>query len=155
MVSLSFDIPFEEAYKKALLSLESGKAFEKMLEWVSYQGGDVNLIKDTSLLPIAKHKVEVKSSYDGYVDHIDAEKIGLASMSLGAGRAKKEDKIDYGAGIVFNVGLGDKVSKNDTLSVMYSSDKSLFDDAEKLVKEAFSFSDTKPEEKVLILDTIS
>lgn len=155
MVSLSFDIPFEEAYKKALLSLESGKAFEKMLEWVSYQGGDVNLIKDTSLLPIAKHKVEVKSSYDGYVNHIDAEKIGLASMSLGAGRAKKDDKIDYGAGIVFNFSLGDKVSKNDTLAVMYSSDKSLFNDAEKLIKEAFSFSCVKPEEKELIIDTIS
>lgn len=155
MISLSFDIPFEEAYKKALSSLKSGKAFEKMVEWVSYQGGDADLIKDTSLLPIAKYKAEVKSAYDGYINHIDAEKIGLASMSLGAGRAKKEDKIDYGAGIVFKLGFGDKVAKSDTLAVMYSSDKTLFCDAEKLIKEAFSYSDIKPVERELIIDTIS
>lgn len=155
MVSLSFDIPYEEAYEKAVLSLESGEAFEKMLEWVSYQGGDVRLIKDTSLLPLAKHKFEVKSDFDGHVCRIDAEKIGLASMSLGAGRAKKDDKIDFGAGIVLKVGVSDKVAKGDTLAVAYASDKSLFDGAEKLIKEAFTFSDKKPEEKELILDTIS
>lgn len=155
MVSLSFDIPYEEAYKKAVLSLESGEAFEKMLEWVSYQGGDVRLIKDTSLLPLAKHKFEVKSDFDGYVCRIDAEKIGLASMSLGAGRAKKDDKIDFGAGIVLKVGVSDKVAKGDTLAVAYASDKSLFDGSEKLIKEAFTFSDKKPVEKELILDTIS
>ncbi|MGM9665766.1 MAG: thymidine phosphorylase, partial [Eubacteriales bacterium] len=106
-------------------------------------------------LPLAKHKFEVKSDFDGYVCHIDAEKIGLASMSLGAGRAKKDDKIDFGAGIVLKVGVSDKVSRGDTLAVTYASDKSLFDGAGKLIKEAFSFSDKKPEEKELILDTIS
>ena len=155
MVSLSFDIPYKEAYEKAVLSLESGKAFEKMLEWVSYQGGDARLIKDTSLLPLAKHRVEVKSDFDGYVCHIDAERIGLASTLLGAGRAKKDDLIDFGAGIVLKVGVLGKVSKGDTLAVAYASDKTLFDGAEKLIKEAFSFSDKKPEEKELILDTIS
>ena len=76
-------------------------------------------------------------------------------MLLGAGRAKKDDKIDFGAGIVLKVGVLGKVSKGDTLAVAYASDKSLFDGAEKLIKEAFSFSDKKPEEKELILDTIS
>lgn len=119
MVSLVFGLKHDEAEKKVVTAIEDGSAFEKMKEWIAAQGGDVAQIEDTSLLPRAKFSFDVLSDSDGYITEMNAEKIGKASVMLGAGRASKEDKIDYAAGIVINKKVGDKVKKGDLLATLY------------------------------------
>ena len=81
---------------------------------------------------------------------MDAEKIGLAAMELGAGRKTKEDKIDYAAGIILAKKTGDKVKRGDTLATLYSSKLELIEDAERVLSCAYKFSDTPRENEKLI-----
>ena len=119
MVSLVFGLAHDEAEKKVVAAIEDGSAFEKMKEWIAAQGGDVSQIEDTSLLPRAKFGFDVLSDADGYITEMNAEEIGKASVMLGAGRASKEDKIDYAAGIVINKKVGDEVKKGDLIATLY------------------------------------
>lgn len=76
-------------------AIEDGAAFEKMKEWISAQGADPKCLCDTELLPSAPVIYPVLSDTDGYITKTDAHLIGTAAMILGAGRASKEDKIDF------------------------------------------------------------
>ena len=153
MVSLALNIDYDEAYKMVEDTISSGSAFEKMKEWIYSQGGNVKEIEDPSLLPKAKYESVLKLNFNGYISGIDAEKIGIASMLLGAGRKTKEDTIDNSAGIVLNVKIGDSVEDKPYLT-MYSSDPSLFEQCEKALLPAFKFSDEKPEKKSVVLDIV-
>lgn len=119
MVSLVFGLAHDEAEKKVVAAIEDGSALEKMKEWIAAQGGDVSQIEDTSLLPRAKFGFDVLSDADGYITEMNAEEIGKASVMLGAGRASKEDKIDYAAGIVIHKKVGDEVKKGDLIATLY------------------------------------
>ena len=119
MVSLVFGLAHDEAEKKVVAAIEDGSAFEKMKEWIAAQGGDVSQIEDTSLFPRAKFGFDVLSDADGYITEMNAEEIGKASVMLGAGRASKEDKIDYAAGIVIHKKVGDEVKKGDLIATLY------------------------------------
>ena len=85
---------------------------------------------------------------------MDTAQIGRASVETGAGRAKKTDSIDYCAGIILNVRIGDKVNKGDILATVYSSDEARCRSASNTVAEALKISDEKPETPKLILDII-
>ena len=100
MAALAHGIKEEDAKKLVKDALKSGAALEKFKEWIGAQGGDTSLIDDPSLFPCAKYAVEFRLDKDGYIAHMDAEMIGIAAMTLGAGRASKEDEIDYTAGII-------------------------------------------------------
>lgn len=101
-------------------TISSGKAFEKFKELVKSQGGDVSYIEDTSKFNLSKIAVQVKAESSGYV-YYNALKFGEISLISGAGREKKEDKIDYGAGIYFNKTNGEKVETGDILFTIYSN----------------------------------
>ncbi len=117
MVKLGLNISYKEARKKVLDNIENGKAYDKFLEFVCYQGGDINN------LVISNNIYEVKAIRSGYISAIDALALGKLSMSLGAGRYSLEDKIDYGAGIALNKTIGDKVEIGDTLMTLYTNKK--------------------------------
>ena len=85
---------------------------------------------------------------------MDALKVGSSCSMLGAGRQKKEDSIDFGAGIVLNRKTGDRVKKGEIIAVMYSSDEALFEDAVLQFEESVTISDSKPAEKPLLLEII-
>ncbi len=87
MVSLGWNIPYEEAKEKVLNNLENGAAYNKFLELIKYQHGNIEA------LPKENNKYEVKSMTAGFLVDIDADKLGLLSMSIGAGRQNKEDKL--------------------------------------------------------------
>ena len=101
-------------------TISSGKAFEKFKDLVKSQGGDVSYIEDTSKFNLSKIAVQVKAESSGYV-YYDALKFGEISLISGAGREKKEDEIDYGAGIYFNKTNGEKVESGDILFTIYSN----------------------------------
>lgn len=115
MVSLGLDISYQAAKKRVLEKLDNKEAYKKFLELVKRQHG--NLAK----LPKAKHKYKIKSASAGYLIDINAYKLGLLSMSLGAGRKNKEDKIDYTAGIVVNKNIGDYINEGDVIMTLYTN----------------------------------
>ena len=153
MVSLVFDISLEVAEQKVKDAIVSGLALSKMREWIEAQGGDGRFIDDPSLLPTAKNSLDIICETDGYITSMNAEKIGIASVMLGAGRESKEDSIDLSAGIVMNKKVGDSVTKGDLLATLYYNDISP-ENARECYLSALSISDEKPTEKPLIYKTI-
>jgi pyrimidine-nucleoside phosphorylase len=85
---------------------------------------------------------------------MDAEKIGSASVVLGAGRVNKEDSIDYTAGIVLEKKTHDKVEKGDVLCYLHTNKKESIHPAEKMITESIVISDDKGEERPLIYKVI-
>ncbi len=154
MVSLIHGISADEAKERVMQALNSGKAYEKMCEWVSAQGGDVSYINDTSLFPKSTFEYEVKSESDGYITSMDTEGIGMASVILGAGRKTKDDAIDYSAGIIINKKTGDKVLKGDTLCTLYTNDEGAIEDAKERYVSSLSFGNELKEAKPLIYEYI-
>lgn len=119
MVSMAKDISLPEAKEKVISVLDNKKAFHKFLEFVQTQGGDINSLEVSHLT------VDIKSSKKGTIQKIKALNLGKLSVSLGAGRINKEDKIDHSVGIVIKKHIGDKVDINDTLCTLYVKDKNI------------------------------
>jgi pyrimidine-nucleoside phosphorylase len=108
-----------EGKKRVEEVLSSGKAWDKFVEWITAQGGDRRVIENPKLLPIAPIVREVRADQPGYISQIHAEKIGLAAVQIGAGRAKKGDSIDYGVGIEALVKVGEMVEKGQAVFRVY------------------------------------
>lgn len=130
-----------------------GSAFAKLKEMVEAQGGDSSYLDDVSKFPTTKYQVDIISSCDGYVERIDALKIGETAMHLGAGRATKESSIDLAAGLLLHKKIGDFVKKGEALLTLYTNLED-FEGAQKLAKEAFSFSEKPIAKRKIILQVI-
>ena len=141
---------------KAILleKIKNGSGLEKFRELLIQQGGNSSIIDDYSLLPISNEKLSVTACCDGYVYSMNTAEIGRASLETGAGRASKSDKIDYGAGIIMKVRIGDYVHKGDIIAEIYSSSKDRCLSASKYLEQAIEINDKKPENPKLILDII-
>ncbi|MBQ8840340.1 MAG: thymidine phosphorylase [Clostridia bacterium] len=155
MVSLSLGLDIEEATKMVEVAISSGKALEKLREWVQAQGGNTRYIDSPELLVGNTYAYEYKALQNGYISKINAESVGISSMLLGAGRTKKDQEIDHFAGILLKNTLGDYVKKGDTIATLYAKDKSLFEGSVKMLDSAISYSSSKPTNEPLIFDTVS
>lgn len=116
----------EEKIKNAIIGGEALKTFALS---VRTQGGDESYVFNPEKLKISEKTYEIKAEKDGYIVRSDAEGYGTAALILGAGRNKKDDNIDKGAGIVLLKKTGDKVKKGDIVARMYSSDENKFGEA--------------------------
>ncbi len=154
MISLAHAISFEDAQNRVLKVIESGAAFEKMLEWVKAQGGDERVLLNPELLPSAKYTMQVKSETSGYVTAMNASEIGISAMLLGAGRVSKEDKIDFSAGVVLSKKVGDRVEKGECLATLYTNWEDKLKEAAERFLSAVSLGENKPSEKPLIYKII-
>ena len=125
----------DEGKEKILENIKNGKAYKKFLELVSNQGGDISYIEDTEKFEKAKYIKPIVAKKEGKVVKLDAYTIGTLSMYLGAGRVKKEDKIDKTVGFVFNKKVGDKVKIGDILGYIHANDEKKLDEI--LEKEIF------------------
>jgi len=133
----------------------SGEALKKFGDLIKAQKGDSRVLEaPEKILPVSGDTVELKSKISGYVEKIDAEKIGLATMILGAGRKTKEDKIDHGVGIELLKKIGDEVKDGEPFVRIYFSEKSDLDSAVKFVEEAYGFSTSKTSAPALIGELI-
>lgn len=103
--------------------LRSGEGFARFRSMVLRQGGDVRLIDDPDRMPRAAHVLEVNSEKQGFIQSLDALCIGRLAVSLGAGRIRKEDRVDPLAGIVLDKKTGDQVKTGERLAVLYSPKK--------------------------------
>ena len=145
MVSMGRNISEKQAEEKVKENLYNGKGYEKMLEWVKAQGGDINDI------PLAKHSKEIIAPADGYISSINALEIGKLSRKLGAGRLTKDDEIDLTVGIILNHKVGEYVKKGETLATIFYNEKKI---TEEEVLSCFNFSEKPVEKPKLIIDTI-
>ena len=107
----------------ATTHLDNGQAFEKFVAIIQAQGGDPRVCDDLSLLPTAAERIPVLSASSGTVTAMDARQIGVASISLGAGRNQKTDVIDPAVGIEMSVDVGDTVSAGDVLCWLHHNGK--------------------------------
>ena len=144
----------EENRKMLLENIHNGKALSKFKELIENQGGDVSYIEDIEKFEKAKYIIPVVADTDGYVTALDAEKVGVTSVYLGAGRVKKEDDIDKAVGIIVNKKISDKVAKGDILAYIHANDEEIGNKAVKDVNEAYQISKEQPETPRYILDII-
>lgn len=115
MVELGLNISYEESKQKVLEVLNNKKAYNKLLEFVKYQNGDI------TKLPKSSNIYEVKSEKEGYLTNLHSLEIAKLSSNLGSGRKTKEDKIDYSAGIIINKNINDKINIGDTILTLYTN----------------------------------
>ena len=153
IVALAQNIDTPSAKAMVENAISNGLAFEKMKEWIKCQGGDVSYLESPDTLLGAKYKKAYIAKKDGYISKLQADKIGIASALLGAGRVKLEDQIDYNAGIIFEKSYGDYVHAGDTIATLYS-DKNAFDVAERELDDAIITSDQQPLEEELIANIL-
>ena len=91
---------------------------------ISAQGGDNSVV-----LPKAKETHDVIAQSGGYLTRLDALAVGVASWRLGAGRARKEDVVQAGAGIQWHVGHGEAVVKGQKLFTLHTDESARFESA--------------------------
>ncbi|MDQ3604038.1 MAG: thymidine phosphorylase, partial [Actinomycetota bacterium] len=130
-------------------ALSSGAAYEKFIAFVRAQGGDADALED---LPVSAEVSEVKSPRDGYVARFGASDIGSAALALGAGRAKKGDRIDPGAGVEILVKPGDPLEMDQPVAHLYGEREA--ERAGRLVLKALEISDEPVEPPPVILDSL-
>lgn len=145
----------DTCHKMAVEALESGAAKKIFIDMIKAQGGNTDMLEDCELFPKTKYKKEINSQTKGIITKMDTEKIGIASVLLGAGRLKKEDTIDYAAGLLINKKTGDAVEKGEVLVTMFAEKEKMFENAEKVYLEGIKISKDKKEQLPLILGRIS
>jgi len=121
-------------------SLKDGTAWEKFIEFIAAQGGDAGRLEKQEL-DLSSFQLVYQAEKAGIIQTIDARKIGIAAMLLGAGRETKESEIDYGAGIYLLKKGGERVEAGEPLLQLFSSSKEKIEKAMPLVTEAIIIGD--------------
>ena len=134
----------------AKATLADGSAFQKLRAMVQRQGGDVSYLDHPEKLPCAP-AYAVQAEQDGFVAAMQTEEIGAVAGILGAGRERKEDKVDPAAGIRFVKKIGEPVQRGETLAFLYTNRSDQVVQASERYRDAVRISSTPPAERRLIL----
>ena len=144
----------EEGIKISKEMISSGKAFDKFVEMVKLQGGDISVLENPDSYPSSKFRMEIEADESGYFKAVDNYEIGMAALELGAGRATKEDVIDPKAGIIFHPKIGDKIEKGDLICELFTDNKKALEKAKNRIAESIELSDKKVKKPKLIKEVI-
>jgi len=140
----------EEGIEKSKQLIEKGKAFDKFLEIVKAQGGNITYLTKPEKYPKSKYSEKVYASKSGYMKAIDNYQLGMISLELGAGRKTKEDKIDPKAGIIFYPSIGQKIKKGELVAELFTDKKNVLDEMNKKLLESITTSKEKVRRPKLI-----
>lgn len=151
MIACALQKSPQDSRRLAEEMLQSGRAYDVFLSMVRAQGGDTGVLETRRRAPFSK---DIQSSSSGYVAKIDTAQCGRASVLLGAGRETKEDHIDPLAGILLHKKTGDPVKKGDSLATLYTSEQSLFAEAENTFLKAYTIAEQAPAAEPLIFEII-
>lgn len=135
--------------------LQNGKAYDKFLEIVKLQGGDLRYINEPEKYPKSKYSEKIFAEQEGFISGIDNFGIGMSALELGAGRLTKEDKIDPKAGIIFHAKIGQKIGKNDIIAEIFTDRKNKVENVKIKIKNSITFSDNKVPKPKLIKQIIT
>ena len=130
-------------------NLRNGKAYDKWRQMISAQGGNPD-----AALPKAQHTHQIMATESGVLSKFDALALGVASWRLGAGRERKEDAVQFGAGIELHAQLGSSVTKGQALMTLHTDTPEKFERAIEIAQTGIEIGSTAPERK-LILNRIS
>jgi len=130
--------------------IQSGKALKKFREMVALQGGDVRVVDDPSLLPRAKHSLNIRSPKSGFVGAIRCEEVGTACVILGGGREKKEDSVDPAVGIILHKKVHDRVAAGEALCTLMYNSEARAASAKTLMEQSYQITDAPPAPRKLI-----
>ncbi len=144
----------DECRAFAAAAIADGSAYRKCKEMFAFQGGDVRVLDDYSLFARPQAEYDVLAEQDGYIVENDAEKIGSASVLLGAGRLKKGDAIDLSAGIILHKKRGDYVRKGEKLATFYGAPDT-FAAAQDEYRSGLAYGAEPPEEKPLVYAVVT
>ena len=150
MVHLATGTEIQNCREQVCEQLENGAAFEKFVEIIAAQKGNIAYLHDTSLFKEANIVHYVAAPMTGYISYMNAEACGLASCMLGAGRISADEEIDHSAGIMLKYKTGDFVNKNHVLAIFYTNDIDNVKPAEEVFLKGFKFSFDEPTAPPLI-----
>lgn len=131
-------------------NLQNGKAMDKWRQMISAQGGN-----PSAELPRAKHSHSVLAEASGYLSKLDALSVGIASWRLGAGRERKEDAVQFGAGIELHAQQGELVVKGQPLMTLYTDTPEKFERAQAALVGGVEYAPDKPAAREFVLGRIS
>lgn len=143
------ELEYTEVERKVMDVLDNGSAFEMFLKFVHNQGGDTSYIENTNKFAKARYKTEILANDDGYIDHYMLKNIAMILNELGAGRLKKDDKIDYTVGLINERNIGDKVTKGDLLFTI-SSNETLAKEQIEGLQKSIVFTNKSVKEKHIL-----
>lgn len=142
MLSIYTGMKIRDARNKVKEAITSGKAYDKFVEFVNYQGGKLEIRLE--------RPIEIYAKESGFIKSIDAKELGSLSMELGAGRSLTNKNIDYNAGIILEKNVCDFVSRGETLCMLYGKNSVDIDRAFK----AFKIQKNRPFMKSIVIKTI-
>ena len=131
---------FEEGKETARQVLSDGRALEKFRQMIRHQGGDDRIIEEPERMGSSRYSRDVFAGRTGFIAETDTREIGRASQHLGAGRLRKEDEIDFTAGIRMHVRIGNFVKEGDVLATLYGADSRRLEEAEIIMEAAIRIS---------------
>ncbi len=143
----------KRAREKLQKTIDSGEALRRFARMIELQGGDPSVCEDPARLPAAKKLLPVAAETTGYLAALDTVSLGVSAMLLGAGRMKKEDRIDPAVGYWMKKRLGDPVEEGETVAEFHINDEANLEDALGRFQQALKISQERPELPPLIHDT--
>jgi len=144
----------EEGVEMSREAINSGRAFNKWLDIVKEQGGEIHYIEQPDDYPAAAFKKEVKAAKSGYITHMDTFKLGMASVELGAGRRSKEDAVDPSAGFLLHKKTGGYIEKNETIVTLFTNNEEMLNPAEEICLNSITVSENRNSVRPLIFNKI-
>ena len=144
----------EDNKKKMLENINNGKAFNKFLELIKNQGGDISYIENVEKFDKAKYILPIYATDDGYISQINAKEVGKLACDLGAGRIKKDDKIDYSVGIILNKKVSNKVIKDEILGYVHANDEEKGNNTAKKLKDIIKIDQEESKKLETIIKVI-
>src|SRR6266550_434694 len=143
-----------EALCRVETALSSGKALETFGRMIERQGGNRGVVDNPSLLPSAHGREHCVAPRDGYVTHMRAEAIGLATNLLGAGRTKVGEPIDHAVGVVMLEKPGARVERGQPLIEIQHRDGRGVNAALALCSDAITIGDEPPKTRPVVLGDV-
>ena len=150
-----FGEKIEENKQKMIENIQNGKAYNKFLEMVKNQNGDISYLEDLEKFEKAKYIIPVYSMEEGYIYEINAEKIGRLACDLGAGRIKKEDEIDKAVGIELRKKVADYIEKGELIAYIYLNKEEKIEDSKEKLLKIFKIRSEEVEKEKIILGVIN
>ena len=144
----------QEALAMTEATIADGSAMIKLEELVAAQSGDVSYVRELDRLPKARIHTTITASKSGWVRTVDAKEVGESSVMLGAGRSKKDDKIDYGVGILVKVKIGDIVAEKQPLFEVHANDEEKLNQVLEKLRNAVEIVDEPVEAPPFFWDVI-
>lgn len=142
------------AYSMLMENLKNGQALAKFKEFIKAQSGNAEVVDNEKLLPFAEFQIELESSVEGYVQAIDAAKVGYAAMLLGAGREHKEQAIDLAAGIMMKCRVGSFVKLKQPLAELHTNSEARLEAAKMYIIQAIKIDSKRAAPSQLILGIV-